>query len=97
MLNPHILPRIMALADEQGGLPSFLTSGTAIVVYIFLILTVIAVLVITVLVGGRDKEEPPAPADPLATTPMEEQPQPHPETRFCMLSRIEGNRHRYGH
>ena len=57
MLNPTTLPPVMALTDEQGGLPALLTSGTAITVYIFLILTVIAVLVVAVLVGGREKEE----------------------------------------
>ena len=47
MLNLYI-PRITAMAEGQGGLPSMLTSGTAIVVYIFLILTIIAVSTIVV-------------------------------------------------
>ena len=100
MLNPTILPRLMALtAEGEGGLPALLTSGTAITVYIFLILTVIAVLVVAVLLGGRDKEEDqPLPAA-FSALPADT-PDPREEdtaTRFCMLTRIEESRYRYGH
>ncbi|MBR5124926.1 MAG: hypothetical protein IKU90_07310, partial [Clostridia bacterium] len=92
MLNLYI-PRITAMAEGQGGLPSMLTSGTAIVVYIFLILTIIAVLAVVVLLRGRDKgDEEAAPLAPPPTAEEEER-----ETRFCMLTRIEENRRRYGH
>ena len=91
MLNLYI-PRITAMAEGQGGLPSMLTSGTAIVVYIFLILTIIAVLAVVVLLRGRDKGD--EEAAPPASPPTEEEER---ETRFCMLTRIEENRRRYGH
>ena len=92
MLNLYI-PRITAMAEGQGGLPSMLTSGTAIVVYIFLILTIIAVLAVVVLLRGRDKGD--EETAPLAPPPTEEEEER--ETRFCMLTRIEENRRRYGH
>ena len=47
-----------ALLADGGGLPALLTSGTAIVVYIFLILSVIAVLVLVVLLSGRERPAP---------------------------------------
>ena len=78
------------LAD--GGVSNLLTSGTAIVVYIFLILTAIAALVVVILAGGREKKSAPTPAEDAASpadTPA--------TTRFCMLARIEETRHRYGH
>ena len=76
----------------EGGLPDLLTSGTAIVVYIFVILTAIAALVVVILAGGREQKTTP-PAAPTATdTPAEGD-----ATRFCMLARLEENRHRYGH
>ena len=92
-----------ALLAEDGGLPDLLTSGTAIVVYIFLILSVIAVLVLVVLLGGRDK---PASGSKGESAPLDGTALPFTDGkaaeetaagRFCMLTRIEENRHRYGH
>ena len=92
-----------ALLAEDGGLPDLLTSGTAIVVYIFLILSVIAVLVLVVLLGGRDK---PASGSKGEAAPPDGTALPFTDGkaaeetaagRFCMLTRIEENRHRYGH
>ncbi len=92
-----------ALLAEDGGLPDLLTSGTAIVVYIFLILSVIAVLVLVVLLGGRDKpssgsEGEAAPLDGTALPFSDGKAAEETAAgRFCMLTRIEENRHRYGH
>ena len=96
-------PNPAALLAEDGGLLSLLTSGTAIVVYIFLILTVIAVLVLVVLWGGREKKpskaETRSPAPDGTALPFAEGKDPEDTAagRFCMLTRIEENRHRYGH
>ena len=40
-----------ALLWSAGGLPSLLTSDTAIVIYIFVILSILAALVVAVLMG----------------------------------------------
>ena len=96
-------PNPAALLAEEGGLLSLLTSGTAIVVYIFLILTVIAVLVLVVLWGGREKKpskaETKSPAPDSTALPFSDGKAAEDTAagRFCMLTRIEENRHRYGH
>ena len=92
-----------ALLLGEGGLPALLTSGTAIVVYIFLILTVIAVLVLVVLLGGREKPSSGGKTDTTAlddtALPLRDSAETEDPTvgRFCMLTRIEEDRHRYGH
>ena len=105
------LLNLTAALMAAGGLPDLLTSGTAIVVYIFVILTAIAALVVVILAGGRDRDrkksktEKPAPAASVdldsAALPLRDAAfataAPDGTTRFCMLSRIEENRHRYGH
>ena len=105
MLNLSLFPFVSALFRESSGggigsLPGILSSGTALLVYIFIILSVIAFLVIAVLNGGRDKE----PRDSVPSAPetaSEAPPKTAPETdsagRFCMLSRIDESRNRYGH
>ena len=100
-------PNPAALLAEDGGLLSLLTSGTAIVVYIFLILTVIAVLVLVVLWGGRDRNRAETTAEtPTDASALDSAALPFSAgttdgdtaaSRFCMLTRIEENRHRYGH
>ena len=105
MLNLPILPYLMALlfqSTDDGinveDLPGILSSGTAIVVYIFVILAIIAVLVITVLVSGRDKGDAVSAPQDSAATPGAETPVEDEGTgRFCMLTRIDENRNRYGH
>ena len=92
-----------ALLADGGGLPALLTSGTAIVVYIFLILSVIAVLVLVVLLSGRERPAPKSAAGSAAvddTSLPFSDGKPAEDTtvgRFCMLTRIEENRYRYGH
>ena len=82
-----------------GGILGLLTSGTAIVIYIFLILTVIAALVLTVLFSGKKAEkkggspreetsEVPAATPATPSTDI----LPEGESRFCMLTRIEESR-----
>ena len=99
----HLIHPTAALLFGEGGLPALLTSGTAIVVYIFLILTVIAVLVLVVLWGGREKNPPKgetkSPALDGTALPFTDGKDPADTAagRFCMLTRIEENRHRYGH
>ena len=92
-----------ALLADGGGLPALLTSGTAIVVYIFLILSVIAVLVLVVLLSGRER---PAPKSAAGSAAVDDTSLPFSDgkpaedttvSRFCMLTRIEENRYRYGH
>ena len=81
---------------SEGGLPELLTSGTAIVVYIFVVLTAIAALVVIILSGGRERS-PQASSESVDTAVLPLQDTTPDTTRFCMLSRIEENRHRYGH
>ena len=89
-----ILTHPMALTGND--LLSALSSGNAVVIYIFVILAVIAGLVIAVLLSSRDTSDKGAsPADTAApATPV---PPETAEGRFCMLSRIEANRFSYGH
>ena len=95
----YVLFLTVSSSAPAGGILGLLTSGTAIVIYIFLILTVIAALVLTVLFSGKKAEkkggspreetsEVPAatPATP-ATDIL-----PEGESRFCMLTRIEESR-----
>ena len=107
MLNLPIIPRAAALFRENTGwpsvadLPNILTSGAAIVTYIFIILTVIAFLVVAVLVSGRDQssedtEEPAVPARGLEKA--DKTPEPATEgTRFSTLSEIDRESHSYSH
>ena len=88
-------------------LPEALTSGTAIVVYIFIILTVIAALVVVILAGGREdkrntraqternSEESDSVVFPLYEENGAKNSDPDGQStgRFCMLSRIEAERH----
>ena len=83
-------------SSPDGGILGFLTSGTAIVIYIFLILTVIAALVLTVLFSGKKTEKGSAAEakDPSVTPPVTSAADvlPEGESRFCMLTRIEEGR-----
>ena len=129
MLNLSIMPWAVALLLQEasgvftdgglngGDLPAILSSGTAIVVYIFIILTLIAFLVVAVLTGGREKHArnsaredlsdmdelldlyDPSDADNLYEPygALDQDPVGATDSRFCMLSRIDENRNRYGH
>ena len=89
-----ILTHPMALTGNDPL--AALSSGNAVVIYIFVILAVIAGLVIAVLLSSRDSSDKGAsPADTAA--PSAPVPPETAEGRFCMLSRIEANRFSYGH
>ncbi len=107
MLNLPIIPRAAALLFENAGwpsvadLPSVLTSGAAIVTYIFIILTVIALLVVAVLVSGRDQASEEA-EEPFARIqdydPDEETLVPESDgSRFNQLIAIDRESHSYAH
>ncbi|MBQ3508384.1 MAG: hypothetical protein IJA91_07545, partial [Clostridia bacterium] len=102
MLNLPIMP-LWLFQDASGGaaggtLPDILTSGTAIVVYIFIILSIIACLVVAVLLSGRERKKPTvSEADPLPANGQDGLSATPAAGRFCMLSRIDENRYRYGH
>ena len=78
----------------EGGLPALLTSGTAIVVYIFVILTAIAALVVVILAGGREKKstKTAAPSHPASHTPdsaalpLHEADAPYPSANGAVAS-----------
>ena len=112
---------MLYLGFSGGGfLPDFLTSGTAIVVYIFIVLAMIAALVAAILAdgdrGGRRFLSRLVPstrkdgtsrealsrqgADGSEVTASESLSESRSESRFCMLSRMDGEgysarRHRY--
>ena len=88
-----ILVALVIYGLQAGILLDSLAGG--IVILLLLLIPVLLVALLFAMLFGK-KKTPPQPPVSLPT-PTEEQPQPHPETRFCMLSRIEGNRHRYGH
>ena len=83
------------------SLPKILTSATAIIIYLFIILSLIAVLVIAIIIkdkrsyndeytvvnGELSGSESSDPATEVSA----------PGERFCMLSRIEEKRNTYGH
>ena len=100
MLNLSILPQAVAIMRDAAGrgLTDVFTSGTAIVVYIFIVLTVISVLVVTVLLGGREKgkkasETETSAGDAVLSAEDSESMPP----RFCMLKGIDEHRGEYGH
>ena len=106
---------MLYLGFSGGGfLPDFLTSGTAIVVYIFIVLVMIAALVAAILADGdragrrrlsrlfplTRKDGEPRREEPLPGQEAEEATAVASESRFCMLSRMDGEgrrvrRHRY--
>ena len=95
----HTLSMTVPSEASGGDFLGFLTSGTAIVIYIFIILTVIAALVLTVLFSGRRKEKIADAGEGLSlpTAPSASADPTPDESRFCMLNRMEADRHRLGH
>ena len=92
-----VLELILAALVIYGLVTKTLLSSLAggVVVILLLLIPVLLVALLIAVVFGRKQPNQPTPAEP---TPAEA---PAPEegstTRFCMLSRIEENRHRYGH
>ena len=111
MLNLPVPPFGAALLRSWSGgalaagltaesLPDILSSGTALVVYIFIILSVIAFLVVAVLSSGRDKtpsDEASASSAAASEVAAQDSSEADSAGRFCMLSRIDENRNHYGH
>ena len=88
-----ILAALVIYGIASGVLLDSLAGG--IVIVLLLLIPVLLVALLIAVVFGKKKPEPAAEAPaPRAEAPTEE------ETavgRFCMLTRIEENRHRYGH
>ena len=84
-------------------LPDFLTSGTAIIVYILIILAVIAAIIIAIMVGdskSSDKTEYKIVGEFEASAETNENKPEAPEVlgeRFCMLSAIDKKSDTIGH
>ena len=87
-----ILAALVIYGLVTKTLLSSLTGG--VVMILLLLVPVLLVALLVAVVYGRRRPEPTAPpAAPTATdTPAEGD-----ATRFCMLARLEENRHRYGH
>ncbi len=87
---------VTALATATGA--GLLTSPAAIVIYIFIVLSIIAVLIVAVLLGGgkKDKQETPH-YIPNGAYPSGEIDEDRSTERFCMLARIEANSGAYSH
>ena len=92
-----VLELILATLVIYGLVTKTLLSSLAggVVVILLLLIPVLLVALLIAVIFGRKQPNQPTPAEP---TPAEA---PAPEegstARFCMLSRIEANRHRYGH
>ena len=87
MLTPKINTVSLSLIDA-------LTSNTAIVIYLFLVLSIIAVLVISVIL--KETKEENNEKNSISTAAGEESEESAPE-RFYMLSTIDARKNNYGH
>ena len=86
-----IRPCLTAIAERDPF--SALSSGNAVVIYIFVILAVIAGLVIAVLLSNRDPGDGGAPpVEDIFSDDIDLS-----ESRFCMLTRIDTSCFDYGH
>ena len=92
-----VLELILAALVIYGLVTKTLLSSLAggVVVILLLLIPVLLVALLIAVVFGRKQPNQPTPAEPTPT----EAPAPEEGStaRFCMLSRIEENRHRYGH
>ena len=93
----------MGLIDfDMEKLIAWLTSETAIVMYIFVILSLIAILVVSIVMSeSKNKEETEihVMSDVSESGEKEKKPENEPisKERFCMLSAIDGKKGTYGH
>ena len=86
-----ILAALVIYGIYSGTLRSSLAGG--IVMILLLLIPVLLVALLIAVVYGRRRPEPTT-DEPPTTDPL---PADDGTTRFCMLTRIEENRHRYGH
>ena len=97
MLNNHWFSSLVGAARNKSSLSLIeaLTSNTAIVIYLFVILSVIAFLVISVIL--KETKEP-TNVTPNVIRAIDEKKSPEPPSeRFCMLKRIDEKKNGYGH
>ena len=93
----------MGLIDfDMEKLIAWLTSETAIVMYIFVILSLIAILVVSIVMSeSKNKEETEIHVMSDVSESGEKEKKPENEAiskeRFCMLSAIDGKKGTYGH
>ena len=99
----RFLNTAMALMDfDVQKLIALLTSDTAIVIYIFVILSLIAILVVSIILSeSKNKSEPEIHVvgnveGTAESTEKNGQAEPGKE-RFCMLSAIDTKKNTYGH
>ena len=86
-----ILAALVIYGIYSGTLRSSLAGG--IVMILLLLIPVLLVALLIAVVYGRRRPESTT-DEPPTTDPL---PADDGTTRFCMLTRIEENRHRYGH
>ena len=99
MLNFPLLYEKAVTVLSDFTLPKIFTSATAIIIYLFIILSLIAVLVVAIIVReaknkGNDEYTL---INGVTQTETKDQKPENPDERFCMLSRIEEGRNNYGH
>ena len=99
MLNFPLLYEKAVTVLSDFALPKIFASATAIIIYLFIILSLVAVLVVAIIVReaknkGNDEYTL---INGVTQTETKDQKPENPDERFCMLSRIEERRNNYGH
>ena len=90
-----ILAALVIYGLVEGTLLTSLAGG--IVVILLLLIPVLLVALLIAVLYGRRRPEPTNPRVAPEPTAAPEESTPTTAARFCMLSRIEENRHGYGH
>ena len=100
MFNFASLSDKTATALAEFTLPKIFTSATAIIIYLFIILSLIAVLVIAIIVReskNRNNDEYTVINGAFESSGASSSSVEENEERFCMLNRIEEKKNTYGH
>ena len=99
MLNFPLLFENPVTVLSDFALPKIFTSATAIIIYLFIILSLISVLVVAIIVreskSHADGEYTLISSE--AQSEADSKNSDSPDERFCMLSRIEERKNSYGH